>query len=64
MTENPEIKKRGQDHPQLRYEEVKEIYLRCPGCGTQYLLQEEETLLPSLKCITCELIILLNPNCE
>lgn len=60
--ENPKIKKGRRVLPKLPSEEVREIYICCPGCGQQYLLQEEETMLPSLDCITCGLIILLNKN--
>lgn len=48
--------------PKLPSEEVREIYVCCPGCGQQYLLQEEETMLLSLDCINCGLIILLYKN--
>lgn len=46
------LKKSGADRPE-------EIYLECPGCGKQYLLQEEETYQVSLTCLRCGLIILL-----
>lgn len=40
-------------------EQVEEIYVECPGCGKQYLLQEEETRRFSLSCDRCGLIIIL-----
>jgi predicted RNA-binding Zn-ribbon protein involved in translation (DUF1610 family) len=40
-------------------EQVEEIYVECPGCGKQYLLQEEETRQFSLTCDRCGLIIIL-----
>jgi len=45
--------------PKKHKKQVEEMYVKCPGCGKRYLLQEEETSQNSLTCDRCGLIIIL-----